>query len=573
MNGGAAQTSDEGAFPSGFASRVTMEHDPRGLPFRHQTPQLGMLTRPKTPFSTDTRSEVSSSLHDISDVDDLPRAPSFLRRGIASPRSQRRQSATPEEVRGPLGLRPLVLSAEPQVDLIFVHGLRGGSVKTWRKEDDPRYFWPKYWLPLEPEFRHVSIHSFGYDSDWASSKPSFLDVHDFGQALYEEMRSSPFLRQNPSNPIVLVGHSMGGLVIKKAYLVAQEDSHETQLSKRIRCMFFLATPHRGSDYAAVLNRILKVSGVSSKQYVKDLTSGSMSTKLLNYEFGKFAQDLMIYSYYETQETKLGVSSGLIVDRDSAVLGPAFTNERVHYLAANHRDICKFQSMEDSNYISLKNMLGTAVSDLLRDSSRIVDQSSGDQLSAIRSLLQPATFTEEQNDQLPGSCRWIEEREDFLHWKDSPPRIKEGKGHEPSIYWVNAKPGAGKTVLASHVSTLLGESGLQCSTYFFHFGGKTSNSLVMCLRSIAYHMATSNTAIRDALFKLESKGCTFDQDDARSVWLKIFKACIFQVTLSTPYYWVIDGIDECAKYAQDLEVFGRHVNNDCRDTRQRYHARY
>lgn len=89
-------------------------------------------------------------------------------------------------------------------------------------------------------------------------------------------------------------------------------------------MFFLATPHRESDYASVLNRILRVSGIpgisSSKEYVKDLTVGSTSTKLINLEFGKFAHDLLIYSFYETQPTNLGVSSALIVDKNSAVLG-------------------------------------------------------------------------------------------------------------------------------------------------------------------------------------------------------------------------------------------------------------
>lgn len=48
-------------------------------------------------------------------------------------------------------------------------------------------------------------------------------------------------------------------------------------------------------------------------------------------------------------------------------GAGFLNERVHFLAANHREICKFQGIEDSNYISLKNTLGKAVSDLLQDS--------------------------------------------------------------------------------------------------------------------------------------------------------------------------------------------------------------
>ena len=101
--------------------------------------------------------------------------------------------------RGPLGLRLLHASPEPLVDLIFVHGLRGGSAKTWRKGNDPRLFWPRFWLPLEPGFRHVNIHSFGYDSDWASAKASILNIHDFGQSLLEEMRNSPHLRAKDSN--------------------------------------------------------------------------------------------------------------------------------------------------------------------------------------------------------------------------------------------------------------------------------------------------------------------------------------------------------------------------------------
>jgi hypothetical protein len=34
--------------------------------------------------------------------------------------------------------------------------------------------------------------------------------------------------------------------------------------------------------------------------------------------------------------------------------------------ANHREICKFDSPEDSNYLSLKNSLTSAVQDLLKD---------------------------------------------------------------------------------------------------------------------------------------------------------------------------------------------------------------
>jgi hypothetical protein len=43
---------------------------------------------------------------------------------------------------------------------------------------------------------NVNIHTFGYEADWASTKSSILDIHDFGQSLLEEMRNSPSLREN-----------------------------------------------------------------------------------------------------------------------------------------------------------------------------------------------------------------------------------------------------------------------------------------------------------------------------------------------------------------------------------------
>lgn len=110
--------------------------------------------------------------------------------------SSRPQAEIKDETRGPLGLRSLFCAPKPLVDLIFVHGLRGGSIKTWRFENDQELFWPQYWLPEEPEFGSASIHSFGYDSDWGSTKPSILNVHDFGRSLYEELLTSPLLRHN-----------------------------------------------------------------------------------------------------------------------------------------------------------------------------------------------------------------------------------------------------------------------------------------------------------------------------------------------------------------------------------------
>ena len=134
-----------------------------------------------------------SSEHEKSGTDPNSKRPSLFTRKF---RSGKNHAAGENEIRGPLGLRSLFSSPDPLIDLVFVHGLRGGSIKTFCKDSNPELFWPQRWLPLEPEFSNASIHSFGYDSDWGSSKPSSLTVHDFGRSLYEELQTSPLLRHN-----------------------------------------------------------------------------------------------------------------------------------------------------------------------------------------------------------------------------------------------------------------------------------------------------------------------------------------------------------------------------------------
>ena len=77
------------------------------------------------------------------------------------------------------------------VDLIFVHGLGGGSRSTWTKCNDPSLYWPQEWLPHDPGFRDVRIHSFGYDANW--NKESTLNLHDFAKSLLGSIQDCPLI--------------------------------------------------------------------------------------------------------------------------------------------------------------------------------------------------------------------------------------------------------------------------------------------------------------------------------------------------------------------------------------------
>ncbi|KAH9906756.1 hypothetical protein F4778DRAFT_594863 [Xylariomycetidae sp. FL2044] len=492
------------------------------------------------PWSPDTVPDTSS------------RASSFLKKRFTSDWAKKQSSGDNEEgVRGPIGLQLLHCSPEPLVDIIFVHGLRGGSIKTWRKGDDPRNFWPKFWLPFEPGMHNANIHSFGYDSDWASTKSSILNVHDFGQSLLEEMRNSPHMRGNQNCPVVLIGHSMGGLVIKKAFILAR---HVPEFENRIRCIVFLATPHRGSDYAATLNNILTLSGVlSPRQYITDLTSGSSSAELINDEFGRYATELPIFSFYETLRMNLGISSSLVVEKQSAVLGPGFQRERAQYLNANHRDISKFDNPEDSNYVTLRNALAGAVQDIMKDDCTTRSERTQEQLKALQSYLGVSDPPGEHYSRAKGSCQWIDDREDFQDWRDTTGEFMQDDNarvtKNVSVFWVHANPGTGKTFLAAHVVNELLQFQLECAYYYFHVGDKVAHSLGDFLRSMAYQMAISNASIRRKLFISSQESIAFDKDDAGTIWSKLFKKGIFQARIRTPQYWVIDALDECSKYQE------------------------
>ncbi len=74
-------------------------------------------------------------------------------------------------------------------------------------------------------------------------------------------------------------------------------------------MLFLATPHRGTNLAEALNRILSasLSTYSPKKYLSDLRRNSSALEEINETFRNIAPNLDIFSFYETLETSMGPS--------------------------------------------------------------------------------------------------------------------------------------------------------------------------------------------------------------------------------------------------------------------------
>jgi triacylglycerol esterase/lipase EstA (alpha/beta hydrolase family) len=74
--------------------------------------------------------------------------------------------------------------------------------------------------------------------------------------IFERLLSKPELRDGP---IYLIGHSLGGLVIKELIRTAEGDAfmrgEAKQFLERIEKIVFLATPHRGSNLARLADHL------------------------------------------------------------------------------------------------------------------------------------------------------------------------------------------------------------------------------------------------------------------------------------------------------------------------------
>ncbi|KAL7945337.1 hypothetical protein V8C42DRAFT_54964 [Trichoderma barbatum] len=451
----------------------------------------------------------------------------------------------------PLGLCTLYDPAPRNAvaDIIFIHGLGGSSRKTWSNSSSQRSFWPQDWLPVERGFEDVRVHSFGYRADWGKKwqQQSILNIHDFAESLIGGLRNHPSIRRDNTR-IILVGHSMGGCVAKEAYIIARQHPSYQELAGRIYGMFFLGTPHHGSDLAGILENMLIVAW-GKKPFVTDLKSGSSALALIRDRFRHVATDLALWTFYETLPTALGPMSRIVVDKESAILG--FDKERIEAMNADHRHVCKFITREDSNYKMLRNALHTAIDEVKENllGSTFSHLGTTDSTEAeinlrLKSFLGVSDTLEDDlalqfELKMPDSCEWLTNKSCFISWRE---------GDAPSILWLTGRPATGKSILSSHVIDHLKPLRVCRSYFFFKHSTTNKSTLSDCFRSLAFQMATQDKLVKEKLIQLEHEGVTWDKTDDATLWTKLFVDRIFKLQFEKQHFWVIDGLDECANFS-------------------------
>ena len=157
-------------------------------------------------------------------------------------------------------------------------------------------------------------------------------------------------------------------------------------------MVFLATPHRGTNLAEVLNRLLTVLFQPSQDFIADLKKSSPALEELNEQFRHVAPKLSIWSFYETLATPVGPMKLMVLDKDSSILG--YTKEISSPLDADHHGICKYSSPDDSNYVSVRNALSSLIKQFRSRGATAVSTRISDETKDLEKFLAISSGLEE-----------------------------------------------------------------------------------------------------------------------------------------------------------------------------------
>ncbi|GAB1865692.1 Protein SERAC1 [Camponotus japonicus] len=162
--------------------------------------------------------------------------------------------------------------------------------------------WPKDWLPMDiPYLRLIGIN---YDTSLSMWAP-FCPIENKKNTIKE--RSEEFvvkltMANVGKRPLVWVGHSMGGLLVKKMLVEEWKTGDKHDICKNTKAILFYGTPHRGSHVAALkqMTQMLVWPTVE----VQELREESPQLLRLHDEFLEMLKEyhIEIVSFAETKPT-------------------------------------------------------------------------------------------------------------------------------------------------------------------------------------------------------------------------------------------------------------------------------
>ncbi|KAF8253065.1 hypothetical protein K440DRAFT_627253 [Wilcoxina mikolae CBS 423.85] len=494
---------------------------------------------------------------------------------------------------------------EQPVDIIAVQGLASSYEWTWNAvlEDGRNVMWLRDLLPSDlPEAR---ILTFEYDSKWMQTKrddPAFVTLEDCGKRLLQSViwdrthkYEDEMCKTMKRRPMILIGHSYGGLVIKSAMIQAAftnpaEPYYEDYQSflTSVSGIVFLGTPHNGSGFARHgMTQTFWGSLFGKKSnpaILRPLAEGPASIELreLNKAFFRIKifernRNLKLFYFYETKRVKIsGVEINLVVDKESACWGAEHGCDAP--LGTDHMNMNKFGCREDENY----KLVSDRLQRLHRQAKIVVserwgkyqytNQHASPELIELNRWLDPCRLATDVSklrvERVEGTCKWVLTEDALLRWADT--TSISDSGHEAKSYFICGKAGSGKSTLAVYIrdwlerrlrsmnsgpvctgvggsSTCVDPSTQGHALLFFSFFG--NRNLVPVIGTLAHQLLeqhSENPQLLQIATNFHKNNPELTPEAAMQLLIRLTSA------LSRTYI-IIDGLDECDDRRRLIEL--------------------
>ncbi|KAI1173201.1 hypothetical protein F4777DRAFT_558875 [Nemania sp. FL0916] len=261
----------------------------------------------------------------------------------------------------PQGLE--VVHEDPQaiLDIVAVHGLNGHREKTWTAANGVH--WLRDLLPQNlPGLR---VMTWGYDANTHSSRQvNFQYMFQHAEQLVSELTARRKLTQSFHRPIIFIGHSLGGLVVKSA-LIHSDARRQGALGEHRSIkistygVLYIGTPHQGSDavplgrvFADIASIFIKTNDRILKNLERD--SEWLQQQLSHYK--SISGDFVTKFAYETYPTRIALGKSILVVPSASAVVPGDADAEPIAITADHTNMVKFNGNTDAGYIRISETL-------------------------------------------------------------------------------------------------------------------------------------------------------------------------------------------------------------------------
>ncbi|KAJ5381895.1 uncharacterized protein N7496_004323 [Penicillium cataractarum] len=270
------------------------------------------------------------------------------------------------------------------IDILAVSGIGSHPFGSFVNKQDG-HMWLADSLPQDLPTARVIV--FGYNISVQNST-SFAELDDIAGWFHTAMSR---IQSRSRKPIILIGHSLGGLLIKEALIRISESDTDAAVLKFIVGVFLFGVPNDGMKIESLVPMVSDRPNRSLIQSLRDVNSQVLGMQKRNFFKVITKFPLEIYCFYETElsPTAERQSNGqfqmtgpreCLVSRSSATccLPPDAPRNRAIPIPRTHSDLVKF-ARHDSDYDNVIYFLHS-----IYGRSAAIEESQGDITRAYQS---------------------------------------------------------------------------------------------------------------------------------------------------------------------------------------------